>query len=429
MDVKSFEEVKQELSDFLNSNLDKSGIPSILKSDWIVFRDRYERLLLRKALAEIIVSNKYPFPFREYDFRKDVQDKFYKLKQYNTKISKTGELWYEKHDYKNSYNKNLLGIIPSSGGRLNSVSDYYHQQIRLKVGGTYHTSPYDSWVNGDGLLTKLCIWWNDKMYTDMNSKCFMSQMFSMTYLCSQFKPDVAKLLYNHVQANSVIDLSCGWGDRLAGFYASNAKTYIGTDPNTETFNAYKKQCIDYEKFLGTDAEIIEYKDFFECKGSKFVRIYNLPAEDVDWNIYKNQIDTIFTSPPYFDLEQYDRENENQSWKRYSTMDNWRDNFLFKIIEKSVVTLKPGGLLLLNITESKIPKDNYFLCDHMVDFTESLEDMHYIGKFGMAIGSRPIRNKDSDEKSSKKIKTIEPIWCFRKGDNSDVLKQNLIEDFF
>ena len=33
----------------------------------------------------------------------------------------------------------------------------------------------------------------------------------------------------------------GWGDRLCGFYASNAKKYIGIDPRTENHPIYNQQ--------------------------------------------------------------------------------------------------------------------------------------------------------------------------------------------
>jgi hypothetical protein len=424
---KDYETIKTELNSFLSKQLDKNGIPSIHRDIWIPFRNQYDAILLRKALSELIVENKYPFPYKEYDLEKDVKQTFYKLKKYDA-IIKNEELpnntFVEKHDYKNSYALKPLGIIPTSGGKFNSVSDYYHQIERMKVGSVYHVSPYDCWTTGKGFRSRLCVFWNDKMIGKrMDTKSFNNPMFTLTYSCSQFKPDVAKSVYVQTEAKTVVDLSCGWGDRLAGFFASNAQTYIGTDPNKETFENYKRQCLDYESFLGIKAELTEYDNYFICKGSKTVIIYNLPAEDVDWNQYKNEVDVIFTSPPYFDLEQYDKENEDQSWKRYTSLESWRDNFLFKIIDKSICTLKDSGYLMLNITEAKHPEDGYYLCDHMVDYVTSKNEMYYIGKIGMIISSRP--NRDG---MSSVVGTIEPIWCFRKGIDEG-FKRNTIDSFF
>ena len=48
-----------------------------------------------------------------------------------------------------------------------------------------------------------------------------------TYIATQFKPVVAKTIYDMTKANTVLDTSCGWGDRLAGFFSSNATEYYG----------------------------------------------------------------------------------------------------------------------------------------------------------------------------------------------------------
>ena len=36
-----------------------------------------------------------------------------------------------------------------------------------------------------------------------------------TYIATQFKPVVAKAIYQMTNAKRVLDTSCGWGDRLA----------------------------------------------------------------------------------------------------------------------------------------------------------------------------------------------------------------------
>ncbi len=42
-------------------------------------------------------------------------------------------------------------------------------------------------------------------------------------------------------AKRVLDTSCGWGDRLAGFFASDAEEYYGCDPNPNTYQRYQEQ--------------------------------------------------------------------------------------------------------------------------------------------------------------------------------------------
>ena len=44
------------------------------------------------------------------------------------------------------------------------------------------------------------------------------------YIATQFKPVVAKCFYEMTNAKTVLDTSCGWGDRLCGFYATKGTT-------------------------------------------------------------------------------------------------------------------------------------------------------------------------------------------------------------
>ena len=67
---------------------------------------------------------------------------------------------------------------------------------------------------------------------------YMSAFRLGTYIATQFKPNVAKAIYHMTDAKKVLDTSCGWGDRLAGFYASDAEEYISCDPNPNTFQKY-----------------------------------------------------------------------------------------------------------------------------------------------------------------------------------------------
>ena len=76
------------------------------------------------------------------------------------------------------------------------------------------------------------------------------------YICSQFKPNVAKALYDFIKAKNVLDISAGWGDRLCGFFASEyGEHYVGIDPRKENHPIYEKQAEFYKKnngFFETD---------------------------------------------------------------------------------------------------------------------------------------------------------------------------------
>jgi glycosyltransferase involved in cell wall biosynthesis len=88
-------------------------------------------------------------------------------------------------------------------------------------------------------------WRPGVMSGDLDEGSFRDSFRLGTYTATQFKPSVAKALYEKHDAVNVLDTSCGWGDRLAGFYATpSTKLYVGCDPNPDVFEVYKKQYPD-----------------------------------------------------------------------------------------------------------------------------------------------------------------------------------------
>ena len=222
---------------------------------------------------------------------------------------------------------------------------------------------------------------------------YMSAFRLGTYIATQFKPNVAKAIYHMTDAKKVLDTSCGWGDRLAGFYTSDAEEYIGCDPNPNTFMQYYKQIETYEKFLGnTDVKIHagqttkDSPSFIGVDGKKKVRIYRCGAEDLPWDEINN-VDCAFTSPPYFSTEEYNKggeHEEDQSWFKFNEYEKWRDDFYLPVSLNSHKSLSENGFLFVNIMDPKIKGKRYHSCDELVD---SLEE-YFIGQIGMRIMQRP-----------------------------------------
>ena len=62
----------------------------------------------------------------------------------------------------------------------------------------------------------------------LDEKSYISAFRLGTYIATQFKPVVAKAIYDITNDKTVLDTSCGWGDRLAHFFvASDAEEYYG----------------------------------------------------------------------------------------------------------------------------------------------------------------------------------------------------------
>ena len=231
----------------------------------------------------------------------------------------------------------------------------------------------------------------------LNDKSYMSAFRLGTYIATQFKPNVAKTIYQMTNAKRVLDTSCGWGDRLAGFFTSDAEEYIGCDPNPNTYKQYLKQVETYNSFLSKP---------------KKVTIYNCGAEDLPWDKINN-IDCAFTSPPYFSTERYNEggeKEENQSWHKFDEYSKWRDDFYLPVAQKSFERSKH---MFVNIMDPNIKNKRYYSSDELVD---SLKD-NFVGQIGMRIMQRPKSDKlfKSEEEKAEFMNRIyiENVWCFSK----------------
>jgi len=405
--------VKKLIKEF-KKRADENGIPCFTNAEWRKFRDQHDKQDIKNALAEYIHQNKVEFPLKRYP-----ESKFQKLFKRFYETSHNDWLSHpkpnsvaEKFDYKYKYSDKPLGVIGKSH-YYNWISDFFQQKNRLSCGSLLCDSPIGIWNDIEKLKTMNWHFWRDGVLQEsgVDPKTFRSSFRLGTYTATQFKPSVAKFLYEYHNAKNILDTSCGWGDRLAAFYGTpNTESYLGCDPNPDVYEVYKKQCVAYEKLLGGNPVITEEDDMFICVGKKKVIIYNLPAEDVPWDLYENTIDLYFTSPPYFATEKYgigSGAEENQSWSRYNTFESWRDDFFFHVTKSVWKTIRKNGYMMINIIEPSGKKGRHNLCDSMVEFCETLDNCHYVGKFGMRMMGRP-HTADVDGCY------IEPVWTFMKG---------------
>lgn len=409
----------QNIVDYFANHVDEKGIPEISNSDWLKFITQYPRDEIKIALAEYITTNNIPFPLKDITVD-EFEDNFLKLSRTSMlNMYKDFSDVYEKNDYKYKYKDSPLGVLDKSHA-YNHSSNYFQQINRMKCGSNLVDSPWAIWHDKEKLSKMNWHFWRLGALgkSDVCDSTFRSAFRIGTYTATQFKPNVAKALYEKHRAVHVLDTSVGWGDRLAGFYATHStKLYVGCDPNPETFEVYKEQCLEYERLLGHNPVLIESDEYFSCTGSKRVEIYNLPSEDMDWSKYENTFDFYFTSPPYFETEKYaetTHATEKQSWSRYPTYSAWRDDFLFNVNRMVWDTLTDDAYMMINIIPpggektSKLPNVN--LCDMMVDDIKSYPNAHYLGKIGMRLQSRPHKIVHAP----KNAVMIEPIYVFRKG---------------
>ena len=404
--------VDSDLSNYIRSNVDSRGIPSIENSEWWMVTGRWSQAQIKAALANYIVDCAVPFPLKTME-PADLEELFLRF----CKTSHLGEykdfgVVHERQDYRYPYSANPLGVIDKSHA-FNPVSNYFQQENRMRCGSNAADSPWSIWHSKEKLLKMNWHFWRKGALgkSNIGESTFRSAFRIGTYTATQFKPSVAKALYEKHGAVNVLDTSCGWGDRLAGFYATPCtKLYVGCDPNPEVFATYKQQCLEYERMLGVKAVVIEGPNYFICRGNKTVEVWNLPSEDVDWTKYTGLFDFYFTSPPYYETERYSAANSaGQSWVRYPDFHSWK-SFFFGVNRAVWNTLADGGYMMLNIIDPRTGSKRLPLCDDMVDDILTYSDSNYLGKIGMRMQARPHAIVGTPANSV----FVEPIWVFRKG---------------
>jgi hypothetical protein len=245
-----------------------------------------------------------------------------------------------------------------------------------------------------------------------------------------FPPLTARYLYehytNHINIDeledkqlNIYDPSSGWGGRILGAMSSLKRIhYIGTDPNTDNF--IDEVGISRYEYVANffNNEVLESNPFWEEEKNTF-HYFQEGSEHIgdhpDFQQYKGKLDMVFTSPPYFDREQYS-EDEEQSYKAYPKYDDWRDNFLKPTLTNAYESLRNDRYLLWNIADIKIGKDKYHpLEQDSIDVIEALGG-EYQGKLKMLMTSM-VGVDQSNVKNSVKVNgtylKYEPIFIFYK----------------
>ena len=189
----------------------------------------------------------------------------------------------------------------------NYLKHYFKSYWKSKF--NKNKSPEESWQD-DHILKKVIeyrIGCNDSdEIFDFSLHQLIRGLSARRISISFFKPILAAAIYKHylrdIQHPIVLDPCCGFGGRLLGFKSIYPNgTYIGCEPNIETYN-----------------ELIELKERNKWEN---VEIYNCKFEDFN-KLYDYNL--IFTSIPYFDLEIYSNNTT------YESFEHWKNTFIHSL---------------------------------------------------------------------------------------------------
>jgi len=368
-------------------------------------------------------------------FVKDVHnDKVFKGKYKNLSIvlAKAKSSTLENYG---TFNEEFVGY-----GNLYMSADEVNKLVDEGYLNTTQTSNLgeivDSTTSDAGTVTtyKYLIRWYDK--TDGIFPKIL-QVFRLS--CGQpavnFPALTAKWIYEnytkHIDDDEplhIYDSSSGWGGRILGAMSSRKKIhYVGTDPNPDNFlNEEGISRYEYMAKFYNDNCVDDYSDkltsFFDVtpQGNTYELFQNgseLISNNPKFQKYKGKLDISFTSPPYFNREQYSQD-ENQSFKAYGEYEDWRDNFLRPTLTTIYEYLKNDRYILWNIADIKIGKSIYYpLEQDSIDILNEL-GCEYKGKLKMLmtrmVGLDPSKSgiKNAVKHNGKSYK-FEPIFVFHK----------------
>ena len=265
---------------------------------------------------------------------------------------KKGFPHYVVHEHKRQRDLKLLKEFDESDiykdGKLDqtmhglSLAWSYFPHWADVICGNQKQSPIQKWFDDDILKSVIRKTWNWQLKhgngtftTNRLRQNF--KIYGAGQTVSNFRPTVAKYIYNTYGNNGVVwDMSCGWGGRLLGFFASDCNEYIGTEPSRKTWDGLEAMT----------------SDIFQDSNKK-VTIHMSGSED--FRPDREQCDLCFTSPPYFDTEKYSDE-ETQSYLKYPSEDVWINGFLSDTIKNCHYGLKKNGYMILNIANTRSHKN-------------------------------------------------------------------------
>lgn len=138
---------------------------------------------------------------------------------------------------------------------------------------------------------------------------------------SSFKPTIALYIYSKYKAKRILDFSAGWGGRMIASAILPNTSYIGIDTN---INLRKP----YEKMIN------------ELHAKKKVKMLWKDSSKVDYS--KLHYDFVFTSPPYYTLEQY------SYMPKYNTFEDFINIFYKPVLLNVWKNLKYNGTMVLNL---------------------------------------------------------------------------------
>jgi hypothetical protein len=243
--------------------------------------------------------------------------------------------------------------------------DYFFLHHRIKAKTRRHISFYEAIKDTKTRkqLEDLVVRYKKKALKEFDEVSLLKAQYSVFQLyygsINQFRPMVAKWVYATLKPKTaILDFSAGWGGRCLAAMALGIP-YIGVDANKHLEKTY-------EKMIHTLDPKADVKMIFK------------PSEMVDFS--KFRYDLIFTSPPYFMIEEYEK------MPKYKSKQEFLNLFFIPVTMSAWNNLERGGNMALNIPEEMYEAIREFLPKIKRTFILPLSNRHPVNTVkGQALG--------------------------------------------
>ena len=328
--------------------------------------------------------------------------------------------WFEDYNFnKQNDKKNRIGLS----------SSFVKEFLKTNPVGFLGDNRQGFNVEGDEEYFAVRWYYEDRL---VFPELFQILRVGLNQVAVNFPPLTARYLYEEFlprkQTQSkykVYDACAGWGGRLLGSLCSNLPIhYIGTEVNDKNYHCYDELEGFYKGVIVPEVleeSVIERPFRNDVEGGNTQEVWFEGSEvihqnKVFWDKHKDTIDLCFTSPPYFNKEQYSEDKE-QSFLKYPNYDDWLDGYLEQTLQNCFDLLKSERYCLINICDIK-DGNNLIPLEQDTVRRAIKVGFEYVGKYGMLmsrmIGLNPTNSKNYylDTENHTTYKT-EPILVFKK----------------
>ena len=150
---------------------------------------------------------------------------------------------------------------------------------------------------------------------------------------SVFNPNTAAYIISDVLKSEKLLTPClGWGSYIIGSFSANVKHYVGMDVIPSVVDKCRLLCEEYRD-NPFNSDKFEY-DLYCSPSEQITKRHNFVEK------YKEYFDSVFFSPPYFDLEVYN--GGEQSIESFPEYQAWLKGYWEETVKMCYETLQENG---------------------------------------------------------------------------------------